>query len=53
MKKCHQDKEIIGMNNKIIEITRKIELIDDENGGGGIKRSSQSTKNVNPKKVTI
>ena len=50
IKKCHQDKEIIGMNNKIIEINRKIAYIDRENSEGGIKRNHQSSKKSNPKK---
>jgi len=52
MKKCRQDKEIIGMNNKIIEINRKLAYIDRENSEGGIKRDHQSTKKSNPKKST-
>jgi hypothetical protein len=39
------------MNNKIIELTRKIALFDKENSeGGGIKRNQQIIKNSKHKK---
>ena len=51
IKKCPQDKEILEMRKQLDELARKIALIDEENGGGGIKRTRQNTKNSKHKKT--